>query len=288
LKPGRIVLKAKSSGIFWIKIPKSIKLLSLQAPSSSSDWSNLMDEVFLLRDFRAGSEGKAWLGCTRAGQLVVVKFPIIKKIETVDKKNDREKLEFESRQKIVKECLMWNKIYGDGTAKIVKLNNEDALVMPFVFCCSSNSSNRVREFNTSLQASHIVNNELLALDLKHVKELELIQQYIAEESSQCTCAGGYPEVVARSIIMKLTEKKLIHNDIAWRHIGIRPIFTTTSNNKASKFIRFEPTLIDLSSVEEYAEESTTAFSKLSSSIDIFEKNVSKVTLGVESDEREMI
>ena len=231
LKPDRIALKVKSSSISWIKISNTIKQLSLMPPVFANKGPK---ELLLLRDFREGSEGKAWLGCSKSGNIVIIKF--FKGV----KGKSKEEIKKDSIVAINKECETWNKLYGANTAKALELDNQLALVMPFVFCCIYDCINDIgyKKFNSTLQPSRTTNDVLLGLDLREVKEFQIIR----EEISKCN-----PDIVASSIINQLADKGYIHNDIAWRHIGVRPIF----NPKTKRFDHLEPILIDLSSVVKY-------------------------------------
>jgi hypothetical protein len=80
LKKNRIILKLKENSFSWIVLPKTIKKLSLEPP----DMSKNIPELYLLRDFRGGSEGKVWLGCNKNGNLVMLKIPIIKQENSKD------------------------------------------------------------------------------------------------------------------------------------------------------------------------------------------------------------
>ena len=229
LKTDRIVLKVMKASISWIKIPKSLQMLTL-SPPSFNDKRSILKELLLLRDFREGRDGKAWLGCSKAGNLVVLKFCKGNRKET--KAMNR----CNSFSVVEEECNIWNKLYGTHTSKALELDNQLVLVMPVVICCIYDKKKKETRFNCTLQPSKETNLELLNLDLKQVKELQFISDNI---NHLCN-----PTEIALKIFNRLAEKRLIHLDIAWRHIGVRPIY----KNK-NEFVCFEPTVIDLSSVE---------------------------------------
>ena len=243
LQKNRIVLKIGKDNISWIKLPESFQNLSIIPPAFTNhkaDSKQSSKSFLLLRDYREGRDGKAWLGCNKNGNLVVLKFFKGNK----DMRNDKGKVltKSEIREKgntaIAEECKMWNEIYGANTAISLELQNQLVLIMPFVFCCSYDKKNKTKHFNTTLQPSHVTNVELLKLDLQHVKDLSTIRDLIKKT----------PDEIANEIINTIAKKGYIHKDIAWRHIGVRPIIISKDKNKPIKF-RLEPTLIDLTSIE---------------------------------------
>jgi hypothetical protein len=223
LQKDRIVLKLKNVSCSWTILPKSIKMLSLKPPDLSTD----ITELYLLRDFRGGSEGKVWLGCNKQGNLVILKIPIIEFKKTKES-IDSAIIKFEN------ECNMWNRVYGANTAKIVILGDQKTLLMPVVFCCQYNYDNREKKFNATLQINTNPNHQLLQFDKSQVALLNEMNIDI----KLCN-----PDNIALSILSKIAKMGLVHKDVAWRHIGVKPKF------KNSHFVEFEPAIIDLSSME---------------------------------------
>ena len=234
LQKNRIVLKLKEDNCSWIKIPNEIKKLSLIAPLFDKKFKN---ELFLLRDYKEGAEGKAWLGCTRQRQLVIAKIPIVKEIYPNKTIVDIE----QNLKKIQKECNIWNELYNDeNTATVITLNKQRVLLMPFVFCVHIDNANE-KKLNTSMQPTISPNEDLLNADILQVQELQVIRNYINNHYKNSSDL----DIIADSCIEKLAKNGMIHHDIHWKHIGVRPIL----NSKSKELDHFEPTLIDLSSVE---------------------------------------
>ena len=223
LQKERIVLKLKSDSCSWTLLPKSINKLSLKPPDLSAN----ITEFYLLRDFRGGSEGKVWLRCNKEGNLVILKIPIIKFKKTTESIDS-------AIVKLTNECDMWNLVYGANTAKIVSLDDEKTLLMPVVFCCQYNYDNREKKFNATLQINTNPNHQLLQYDKSQVALLNEMNIDI----KLCN-----PDNVAVSIFSKIAKIGLVHKDVAWRHIGVKPKFENLN------FVRLEPAIIDLSSME---------------------------------------
>ena len=120
------------------------------------------------------------------------------------------------------------------------------LLMPFVFCVQIDNANE-KKLNTSMQPTISPNEDLLNADILQVQELQAIRNNINNHYKN----SGDIDIIAYSCIEKLANNGMIHHDIHWRHIGVRPIF----NSKSKEFDHFEPALIDLSSVEKTSDKS---------------------------------
>ena len=204
LRKNRIVLKLKNASCSWTILPKSITKLSLKPPDLSAN----ITELYLLRDFHRGSEGKVWLGCNKKGNLVILRIPIIKL-------KNKESIDL-AIIKLENECNMWNRVYGANTAKIVILNDDQkTLLMPVVFCCQYNYDKREKKFNATLQMNRNPNDRLLELDESQVDSLKVVNVNI----KLCN-----PDNVATSIFSKIAKMGFVHKDVAWRHIGVKPKF----------------------------------------------------------------
>ena len=205
--------------------------------------SSHLDTLILLRDFKEGDEGKVWLACDTKGHLVVIKFP----------KGNRKLIDSVS-ERIVRECNMWNRLYGKGSAKLVNLVGRDALVMPVVFCCWSAHENGIgRCFNATLQPGEDIDMDMLEADYRGVDQLRRANELIKDYQ---------PDDVAVQAINRFATNQLIHRDIAWRHIGLRPLF----NKSCIK--GFEPVLIDLSYVQEAFDVNAKAESLVETMLDL--------------------
>jgi hypothetical protein len=72
-------------------------------------------KFILLRDLRAGADGRVWMACTEAGLVGVLKFP---------KHNDLAEADLEA--------TVWREVWGQAGARAVSLANHAALLMPYV------------------------------------------------------------------------------------------------------------------------------------------------------------
>jgi hypothetical protein len=72
-------------------------------------------KFILLRDLRAGADGRVWMACTEAGLVGVLKFP---------KHNDLAQADLEA--------TVWREVWGQAGARAVSLANHAALLMPYV------------------------------------------------------------------------------------------------------------------------------------------------------------
>ncbi len=80
------------------------------------------EKFLLLRDLRGGKYGRVWMVCTTSGRVGVIKF-------SHSEKDDTQELR---RQQLEKEGEVWRHVWKQPDVRVVTLNREPALLMPYV------------------------------------------------------------------------------------------------------------------------------------------------------------
>jgi len=175
--------------------------------------------LIVLRQFHGGADGQVCLALTEDFHLVVLK-------------------KFYSADVCKREYNMWKAAYGVDVL-ITKIVGSHSLIMPFVFHCIERGGNIVFEFDMSYWGR---GEESSVLDDERFNDWTTkFVDYMAE-SEEYTVKKALTNAVD-----SLSEKKLVHRDIEWRHVALMPMFDSSSGNSET-VVDMKPVLIDMASV----------------------------------------
>jgi hypothetical protein len=174
-------------------------------------------QLLVLRQFHGGADGQVCLALTEDFNLVVVK-------------------KFHEPQICEKEFNMWKSVYGVNVL-LTRLVDSDCLIMPFVFPCVERGDEFVFDFDMSCWGR---DPESSGLNDPRFDEwtAKFLTCTIADQSGKFTAQGAL-----NAAVEYLIERKVVHNDIHWRHVALLPVIDSDS----AIVVEMRPLLIDLAS-----------------------------------------
>jgi hypothetical protein len=200
----------------WVSgINSDLKLTLKPPPKNTSNY-------ILLRDYHGGRDGRVWLATSESGHLAVLKF--------LDKNADETKEKLKERAE--KESKYWNKL-GFESVYCCELNKSIAIIMPF---CFHFDDKKDLIYNLNAWSCRSRLNE--EPDSELYKNVSLLKE----------CQDKLSEMKFNDVLQKCVHSfacnKLVHNDIASKHVAVVPIIPSNQNEA----IQFVYTFIDLSDI----------------------------------------
>ena len=182
---------------------------SLRCPHGNT--TNLL----LLYDYGRGADGRAWLACSKTGELIVLKF-----LTGLSDEGATQRADEESR--------MWNILY-EAKARALTLVCRSVVAMPFVFTTRPDpNSPRGLKFEATLSPKRDTSAPQFSQDVRSLSQVQ-------------------PEMMAREAVETIVSKGYIHEDVHWRHVGAMPEFSEDNCTVLS----FRGVFIDLTRVSKY-------------------------------------
>jgi len=209
----RPYLKLSRDCCEWVSGINNDLKLTLKPPHKNTS------NYTLLRDYHGGRDGRVWLATSDSGHLAVLKF--------LNKKADETKERLKERAE--KESKYWNKL-GFESVYCCELNKSIAIIMPFCFHFDDK-----KDLIYNLNAWSCRNRLNEEPDSENVCLLKECQDKLSEIK--------FNEVLQKCVD-NFAHKKLVHNDIASKHVAVVPIIPSNQNEA----IKFVYTFIDLSDI----------------------------------------
>ena len=210
--------KVTSEGWKWSRLPKGAIANASIVPASKS-----CAQFFLLKDYHSGADGRVWLACTAAGNIVVLKFLTYGKGGAND-------------EAMKNEISNWHKM-GATSVYSVKLANRFAIVLPFAFHLQLDESNKY-----TFQPNHWKDDIFQSTNIRHWDEIVTLFQHVTKDV----------EEALRACVDRFAIKKMVHDDIAWRHVSVLPVFRRRMLIGSYRCVSLEYTFIDLTNVHTVA------------------------------------
>lgn len=216
IDPDRMYLKMTHDSWQWTKLSEQecqVAALSLNLTTKSAKSSSYTAVKYFLRDH----EKDVWLAIAHpSSELVVIKM-------------------CESDAAASVEVEHWKTINSAFQVYHTTVRSKAAVCMPLVIHAENNSYTRKVTFNFQLSAWFSQAGAAPGALPAHLQALS--------DTIQQLGAALDPREVARAAIEKAALRRVVHEDLEWRHIALMPVF-----DKHGALDKLEPVLIDFGMV----------------------------------------
>lgn len=208
LDPRRAYVCMSGITATYQQLPKELTSFSYEPPDLTCN------ELFVLVNYRRGSDGNVALCCSVEGNLCVVKF-------MTNKRDARE------------EARIWNRIWGTE-CHVQFIMEHWALVMPFCFSIREPRGQFLGLHGWLSQSNNHScwnGDEFKDDEVRDVADLDM-EQFLAFNKN--------PVKAAEIALEKLFKKKIRHGSIKWDHVALLP-----KKLKSQNKFRMVPVLLDM-------------------------------------------